>query len=218
MHARSGSWPGGQPTDAHPDDAITDTAFDTGGGPVQVEILDGYGFRATGISASIGVAFGNNAGGGILGGTSPVATSSGVASFSDLSIDTPGFDYTLVASALDLGTATSDPFTIADLGVDCIPDVDCVGSLSDTTTSGTVNALADPSGPSLFMSMYAGGPDCDGYEESSSTLEFNVTSTRAKQVTIGFDTGPGSLLRPTRTTIRSASSQTRRSWISSSRR
>src|SRR5207244_6583822 len=30
-----------QPADTHPNDAITDTAFDTGGGPVEVQVLDG---------------------------------------------------------------------------------------------------------------------------------------------------------------------------------
>ena len=52
-----------------------------------------------------------------------------------------------------------------------------------------MNALADPSAPVLTMSLTPGGIDCDGYTEQSSTLTFNVTSTREKEITMTFDTG-----------------------------
>ncbi len=178
-----------QPQDAHPSDRITDTDFNTGGGPVQVEILDGAGVRATGISGTIAVAIGANPVGGVLSGTTSRLTSAGVASFNNLSIDQPGVDYTLVASSSGLGTATSDMFTIADLLIECTPFEDCVGNLSEGATSGEVNALADPSGPRLAMSILTGGPDCPGYVEHSGTLDFTVTSLRSKEATIGFDTG-----------------------------
>ncbi len=58
--------------------------------------------------------------------------------------------------------------------------MDCTGSLSQDGTGAFVNALADPSAPVLTMSLTPGGIDCDGYTEQSSTLTFNVTSTREK--------------------------------------
>ena len=178
-----------QPNDAHPSAKITDTPFDTGGGPVQVEILDAANDRATGVSGTVVVAIGTNPGGGTLAGTKSRPAIAGVASYTNLSIDKTSIGYTLVASSNGLGTATSDPFTIAQLGVDCVPFEDCFGDLSDSTTSAEVDAIADSSAPRLTMSLTAGGPNCDEYTEHSSTLEFGVTSTRAKQVTLGFDTG-----------------------------
>ena len=90
------------------------------------------------------------------------------------------------------GSVTSSSFNIAGLVQACDPNVDCTGSLSQDGTGATVNALADPSAPVLTMSLTPGGIDCDGYTEQSSTLTFNVTSTREKEITMTFDTGLGS--------------------------
>jgi hypothetical protein len=179
---------GRQPADTGPDATITSLASDPGGPPVQVGVYDGASNLLSGGSPiSISMAIGNNPGGGILGGTSPVLTSAGIATFSDLSIDQPGDGYTLVASA-GVGSATSDAFNIAGLVVACEPNVDCTGSLSQDGTGATVNALADESAPVLTMSLTPGGIDCEAYVEQSSTLTFNVTSSREKRVTLSFDT------------------------------
>ncbi len=179
-----------QPSDAHPNEHITSSPFNTGGDPVEVEILDGANNRATGISGTIALVIGTNAGpGGILSGSASAPTFAGVASYGTLSIDKTGIGYTLLASSSGLGTATSDPFTIAQLNVDCPANEDCIGGLSDPTTSGQVDAIADPSTPRLMMSLTAGGIDCPDYVEHSSTLEFTVTSTRTKEVTMSFNTG-----------------------------
>src|SRR5206468_3184871 len=50
--------------------------------------------------------------GGTLSGTIPVAAAAGVASFNDLSIDTPGTGYTLTATSGTLTQATSNAFNI----------------------------------------------------------------------------------------------------------
>src|SRR5438094_832245 len=62
-------------------------------------------------SSSIGIAFGTNAGGGTLTGTTPVTVVSGVATFSDLSINKTGIGYTLKATKGAL-TQTSTAFNI----------------------------------------------------------------------------------------------------------
>lgn len=186
----------GQPTSAHPDETITDTAFDTGGGPVQVAVLDGLN-NVIPVNVPIAIVIGVNPGPGTLTPPSPVvvASSGGIASFADLSIDTPGVDYTLIASSSGYGPATSANFTIAEKDVACVPDVDCVGNLEDETTSVTVNAKADEYVTHLLMSLVSDGPDCDGedgaeYEESSSTVIFSVSGgTRVKEVTITIDSG-----------------------------
>ena len=182
-----------QPASAHPGDVITNTDFDLGGEPVQVAVMDGSN-NPSPFPASISLAIGNNPGGGTLGGTSPQTASGGIASFADLTIDNPGVDYTLVASSTGFASATSGPFTIADMDVPCEPNVDCVGDIDDGQTFASVNAKADPSATNLRISLLEGGPDCDGedYIESSGTVEFSVSSgTRVKEVSISFDAGLG---------------------------
>jgi hypothetical protein len=181
---------GRQPGGAHPDEVLTATPFDTGGPAIQVEVLASGGGPSA-FSTTVAMAIGVNAGDpdGSLGGTSSQPTSGGVASFGDLTIDQPGVGYTLVASAPGLASVASLAFTIADEAVNCIPDVDCVGELSDETVDAMVNAQADPSSPILTMSLTPGGIDCADYEEHSSTLEFFVTTDRTKEVTMTVDTG-----------------------------
>ena len=77
-----------------------------------VSIEDGSGLVVTSSTATVGLAILNNAGGGTLSGTVSVAAVSGVATFSNLSIDNAGVGYTLVATSTGLSGATSSPFTI----------------------------------------------------------------------------------------------------------
>jgi len=58
------------------------------------------------------LAIGTNPGGGTLSGTKTVTVSSGVATFTGLSIDLAGNGYTLIASSGTLTEATSDTFNI----------------------------------------------------------------------------------------------------------
>jgi hypothetical protein len=78
----------------------------------QIAVQDAFGNTVSSSAASITVAIGNNAGGGILGGTVTATASSGVATFSGLSIDKTGNGYTLTASSGGLTPATSSAFNI----------------------------------------------------------------------------------------------------------
>jgi alpha-tubulin suppressor-like RCC1 family protein len=79
---------------------------------VRVTALDAFGNTATGFTGSATVAIGTNPSGGTLSGTTGVAAVSGVATFSDLSIDERGEGYTLTATAVSLASATSEPFDV----------------------------------------------------------------------------------------------------------
>jgi hypothetical protein len=73
---------------------------------VQVTVQDAQGNTVPSATNSITVAIGTNPGGGTLTGTTPVSASSGVATFSDLSINKTGTGYTLTAAATGLTGAT----------------------------------------------------------------------------------------------------------------
>ncbi len=77
-----------------------------------VTIQDAFGNTATSSSVSITLAIGTNPGTGTLSGTSTAAASSGVATFSGLSINKSGTGYTLTASSTGLTLATSSGFNI----------------------------------------------------------------------------------------------------------
>jgi hypothetical protein len=79
---------------------------------VQVTARDPFGNTATTFSGNVTVAFGANPSGGVLSGTTTVAASGGVATFSDLSINATGSGYTLTAAAGGLSGATSPTFNI----------------------------------------------------------------------------------------------------------
>src|SRR6185503_12982381 len=75
-------------------------------------VQDSFGNTVTTSSASIAVAIGTNPGGGTLSGTTTATAVSGVASFSNLSINKVGTGYTLTAASAPLTGATSAGFTI----------------------------------------------------------------------------------------------------------
>lgn len=79
-----------------------------------VTLQDANGNTVTGTAQTVTLTIGNNPASGSLGGTTSVAVdlATGVATFSDLSIDKVGAGYTLVASGGPLTTATSGGFNI----------------------------------------------------------------------------------------------------------
>ena len=79
---------------------------------VVVQALDGSNNVASGFTGGITIAFGNNAGGGTLSGTTVVTATAGVASFSTLSINKTGDGYTLTVSAGGVTSATTNGFKI----------------------------------------------------------------------------------------------------------
>jgi alpha-tubulin suppressor-like RCC1 family protein len=79
---------------------------------VSVTIQDQLGNRVTNATCSITVAIGTNPGPGALFGITSVSTVNGIATFSNLSINTEGVGYTLSATSPGLTSATSSPFTV----------------------------------------------------------------------------------------------------------
>jgi hypothetical protein len=107
--------------------------FNSSGGPVQVEVLDGSGLLATGSTAAVTVAIGANPGFGTLSGTTTVHAIGGIAAFASLSIDKAGTGYSLAASSPGITSATSAFFTIWGSLTAC--SASCSGSASSTTTT-----------------------------------------------------------------------------------
>ncbi len=79
---------------------------------VTVSVEDASNAVVTTSTATVALSILANPGGGTLSGTVSVAAANGVATFSDLSIDNAGVDYTLVATSTGLTGATSATFTI----------------------------------------------------------------------------------------------------------
>jgi hypothetical protein len=77
---------------------------------IQVEIQDAFENRIPDATDEVSIALGANASGATLSGTTTTAAVNGIATFGDLSIDLSGVGYTLVASAVGLTHATSNPF------------------------------------------------------------------------------------------------------------
>lgn len=79
---------------------------------VKVTVQDASGSPVTSSIAPITIAIGNNPGGATLGGTITQTAATGVATFSDLTLDNSGAGYTLSASSSGLTSATSGAFNV----------------------------------------------------------------------------------------------------------
>jgi len=129
--------------------------------PVQVTARDAVGNTASGFTGAVTVTIGDNPGGSGLAGTTTRNATAGVATFADLSLDSPGVGYSLVASSGSLAVATSDPFTISALA----------GALRITT------ATTGPLPPSRYVvciDLNSAGDTCTGGEDS---IGVNATLT-----------------------------------------
>src|SRR5262249_29609534 len=100
---------------------------------VQIQVRDQFDNLVSTDTSTVTVSIGTNPGGGTLSGTTTVAASGGVASFSTLSIDKAGVGYTLVASDGSLGIAPSTAFTISAATADHL----AFGTQPGTTTAGS---------------------------------------------------------------------------------
>ena len=167
---------GGQPAGTTVNTTITSSFDSPGAGPVQVAIVDQFGNTVTNAKASITMAITVNPGGGTLSGMKTVSTSSGVASFSNLSIDQPGIEYQLTATSKGLGSVTSNHFDIWSSLQPCSPPAPCSTTTSSATTSGTVTtssaSLTEFLGTGLGGSSYS----CATYQPVSDPFTFDVVS------------------------------------------
>jgi hypothetical protein len=103
---------GVEPHNAFVDDPLTGADLDPTGPPVTVEVLDENGNLLPSAGAPVSVKLGNGTTGAQLAGTKTVNASGGVATFANLSVDTPGDGYTLTASSPGLTAAISSPFNV----------------------------------------------------------------------------------------------------------
>lgn len=166
----------GQPADTAAGAVIT-AGFDSSGGPVKVEVLDGSGQLVTGSSAPVTVAIDSNPGSGTLSGTTTVDASGGVAPFSDLSINQPGTGYTLSATSPGLRSATSAPFTILTSLQPCSAS-SCSAQASSATTMGTVTSSPTSAGEFLGAGIGGVSYSCGGtYQPVSDPFSFDLFSS-----------------------------------------
>jgi hypothetical protein len=138
---------------------------------VEVTALDAGNNRATGFAGSVTMAIGTNPSSGTLSGTKTVTASTGVATFSNLSINNLGTGYTLRATSSGLSSATSVPFDIV------------IGSA--TQLAFTVQPVTTTAGATITPAVKVTARDAVG--NTVSTFTGNVT------VAIGNNPGTGSL-------------------------
>src|SRR5262249_19287032 len=85
---------------------------------ITVQVLDAFGTLVTTDTSNVTVATGATPGSGTLSGTTTVAASGGIATFSTLAIDKVGTGYTLTASRAGLGVGSSNSFNITPAAAD----------------------------------------------------------------------------------------------------
>jgi hypothetical protein len=78
---------------------------------VRVAVQNDQGGTVTGATTQVTLALAANPGGATLGGTTTVAAVNGIATFADLTLDKAAAGYTLIATAGNLASATSSPFS-----------------------------------------------------------------------------------------------------------
>jgi hypothetical protein len=103
--------------------------------PVEVGIEDALGNLVTTATNSVDLRIGFNPSNGSLGGTTTLNAASGVATFSDLTVDQPGTGYTLVAGSGSLTAPTSPAFNV----IAGATQLQVNTSLSTVTAGGTVD-------------------------------------------------------------------------------
>jgi len=135
---------------------------------VQVTIQDAKGNTVTTATTSITVAIGTNPASGSLSGTATVAAVSGVATFSNLSINVPGAGYTLTAAASGLTGATSSAFNVT---------IGAPAKLVFTVQPSTVSA-----GTNISPAVQVAIQDAHG----------NTVPTATDSVALAIGTNPGS--------------------------
>ena len=153
--------------------------------PVQVSVEDALGNLIATATNAVTIAIGNNAGpGGVLSGTLTTNAVAGVATFSNLSINTAGTGYTLTAAAAGLTSATSSAFNVTPAGggtftVSYSPQPLILSSA--TGAASTLTVTVTPSGG--FTGMVAVTPTAatlpPGVSCTPSPLNINVTAATA---------------------------------------
>ncbi len=189
---------------------------------VIVTARDAFGNTATSFAGAVSVAIGTNPGGGSLGGATAVAAVSGVATFSNLSINNTGTGYTLTTSSGSLTGDTSTPFNITAGGVSAVTSsltashatiTACSSGCVVGTTASTITVTArdgnsNPvSGASVTISSSGTAntfsPSATGTTNASGVFTATFSSTAAQSKSISATAG-GVALTPTAVTVQAA--------------
>ena len=136
-------------------------------GPPTVVVRDSLGNNVTS-TTSISIALGCNSSGATLSGTTTKNTSSGLASFDDLTINKSANGYTLVASAAGLTSVTSQPFLVNP------GTATTLAFLTQPNNATTSSAIPGP--PSVVVRDNQG----------------NTVTNASASIAIGIGTNPGS--------------------------
>jgi len=170
--------------------AITGTPFSPSGPPVTVLVVDDSGEPVPGATVPITLSLAPGSAFGPLSGTTTRTTSGGVATFSGISIGSPGL-YSLQASSPGFDPVFTPFFRVDSEVVQCVEDVPCTGTAttgrSELTLTGEPNANIDVG--ILRLSYGAGlAIDCAGYQEVTvGTAVFDVTGGRTKTAVLEID-------------------------------
>jgi hypothetical protein len=154
--------------------------------PVTVQVVDSGGNPVATAGVPVTLALGSNSGQGTLSGTLTEPTNaSGAASFSDLSINQPGFGYTLAASSGTLTDATSDPFAESNTETTAC-DPNSMSCFTDLGTSvSNLEVSASPDAGTLTESVDVGQPLVCSDQENTfdpNTYQFSETGTVDKTI------------------------------------
>jgi hypothetical protein len=162
--------------------------------PVTVQLVGAGDAPVAAAGVPVTLALDNDPGLGTLSGTLTEPTNaSGVATFSDLQIDEPGFGYTLAASSPGLTGATSDPFnesnseTTTCTSDPCTTDVSSAisdMSISTTTAAGTLTENVDVGSPLSCADEANGG--YTGFDTNTYQF-FEETGTADKTIVYTID-------------------------------
>lgn len=120
--------------------------------PVTVRVEDQAGNLVTSSSASVTLGIGTNPAGATLNGTTTRSAAGGIVTFNDLSLSTGGTGYTLVASSAGLIGATSQPFNVTNVTVNC-PATGCATATSNSTTTARVTVPGGGSAGDLSITL-----------------------------------------------------------------
>ncbi|PYO69270.1 MAG: hypothetical protein DMD69_03370, partial [Gemmatimonadetes bacterium] len=162
--------------------------------PPEVEIRDQFDNRVSSATNGVTMALGANPAGAILSGVGPVAAVSGVATFSNLSVDRAGTGYTLVASASGLSPATSTAFNVAAGAVSAAQSsvtaapVTVAAGQTTTITVTARDAAGDPvSGATVVLAATGDGNNLSqpaAATNGSGVATGTLSSTRAETKTV----------------------------------
>jgi hypothetical protein len=195
---------GREPATAEKNVHISSVAGHPNGQAVRVGAFSGS-MLLTSFTGNITLAIGTNPGPGTLSpaavSTTGVTADDGVATFSQaalgsaLSINVSSEGYTLVASAADFESATSDPFDIVDTFVDCVAH-SCAGQSSSGGSTGQIDANGGGASFLTVSILSAGSFDCAGYQEITGLISWKTDSAGNQVGTITANKTLVKKLRP----------------------